>query len=109
MLPESPRWLVDDAVEVICRVEDVPENDQYVQGFRKEIMNSIALEKSNPFWWSNIFKKDSVQSGRRLWLAWGMYFINQVGGINMVVYYASYVLQQNVGMEHQMSLTVGGW
>ncbi|RFU30303.1 hypothetical protein B7463_g6067, partial [Scytalidium lignicola] len=113
VLPESPRWLakkghVQEAIETICRVEDIQESDPYVEKFRKEIMDTIALEKSNPFSWSRIFKKDSVQSGRRLMLAWGMYFINQIGGINLVVYYASYVLQNSIGMEHQLSMVLGG-
>jgi hypothetical protein len=113
-LPESPRWLAknghsEKAIEVIARVENIPDTDPYVQKFRKEIRETIALEESKPFQWKHIFRKDSVQSGRRLLLAWGMYFINQMGGINLVVYYASYVLQTSIGMEHRLSLILGGW
>lgn len=35
--------------------------------------------------WSQIFKRDEVQTGRRVLLAYGMQFMNQVGGINLVV------------------------
>lgn len=114
VLPESPRWLVkkghvQEAVETICRVEDIPEDDPYIQNFRKEILETLALEQSRPFQWKHIFRGDSVQSGRRLLLAWGMYFINQMGGINLVVYYAAFVLETSIGMEHKLSLILGGW
>ncbi|OAA59046.1 myo-inositol transporter 1 [Niveomyces insectorum RCEF 264] len=112
-LPESPRWLakrghVKEAVDVICRVEDIPESDPYVQKFHKEIMDTIALEGSRPFRWSRIYKRDTVQTNKRLLLAWGMYFINQMGGINLVVYYASYVLETSIGLEHELSMILGG-
>jgi hypothetical protein len=35
--------------------------------------------------WSQIFKRDEVQTGRRVLLAYGMQFMNQIGGINLVV------------------------
>jgi hypothetical protein len=35
--------------------------------------------------WRDIFKRDEVQTGRRVMLAYGIQFMNQMGGINLVV------------------------
>lgn len=48
----------------------------------------MELEECNgKFKWRNILKKDPVQTGRRVLLAWGVQFMNQDGSINLVVYY----------------------
>jgi hypothetical protein len=58
--------------------------------------------------WSQLLKKDKVQTGRRVLLAYGMQFMNQMGGINLVVYYITSVLQLNVGLDRNLSLLLGG-
>lgn len=37
-----------------------------------------------------------------------MQFMNQMGGINLVVYYVTSVLQENVGLTRNLSLLLGG-
>lgn len=92
-LPESPRWLYNhdragDAVKVLCDVYDKPESDMLIVHETTQIVEAIALEERNGrFQWRNVFKKDTVQTGRRVLLAWGVQFMNQAGGINLVVYY----------------------
>ena len=50
-----------------------------------EILDTIALErKSGEYKWRHLFKRDEVQTGRRVSLAYGMQFMNQMGGINLV-------------------------
>lgn len=48
-LPESPRWLAkrgreQEAIEVLCAVNDLPEDDEYVQGEIEAIRAAIAIE-----------------------------------------------------------------
>jgi hypothetical protein len=45
----------------------------------------ITLTDEHYHRWSQIFKRDEVQTGRRVLLAYGMQFMNQIGGINLVV------------------------
>lgn len=61
-------------------------NDPKVVSQQTEILETLALErKHGEYKWSQIFKRDEVQTGRRILLAYGMQFMNQMGGINLVV------------------------
>ena len=113
-LPESPRWLYakdrgEDAIRVLCTVYDKQERDELVIHQKQQICDAIELEEKNGgFRWRNVLQRDEVQTGKRVLLAWGMQvcnkyhgfpeyiifealtslqFMNQVGGINLVVYY----------------------
>jgi len=92
-LPESPRWLYnhdrsEEAIQVLCTIYDKPADDPLILHETSQIVEAIELEERNGrFKWRNVFKKDSVQTGRRVLLAWGVQFMNQAGGINLVVYY----------------------
>ena len=109
-LPESPRWLFnhgqeEEAMAVLCAVYDKDPTDAYIVEERTAILRAMEMENSadeNASFWT-MFKKDDVRTRYRVLLAWGMQFMNQVGGINLVVYYIPSVLVQNVGMEPQLA------
>ena len=86
-LPESPRWLAkrgreQEAIQVLCDVYDLPEDDPYVQGEIEAIRAAIAVEKQSS---SNgiigLFKKDILKTRRRVILAWFGLFMNQWSGV----------------------------
>lgn len=73
------------------------------------MLAALELEQMDgEYRWSQLLKKDEVQTGRRVLLAYGMQFMNQMGGINLVVYYITSVLQINVGLTRNLSLLLGG-
>lgn len=91
-LPESPRWLakrgrMEEALEVICAINDLPEDDPYVVSEMESIRQVLALEQNEQAQsWTSVFKKDILQTRKRVGLAWFGLFMNQLSGINLGTY-----------------------
>ena len=85
-LPESPRQLYkrgknDEALQVLCDVYDREPEDPRIMHESNEILEALAVEtKHGEYEWKNILKKDDVHTGQRVALAYGMQFMNQMGG-----------------------------
>ncbi|KAI4155122.1 MAG: hypothetical protein LQ340_001196 [Diploschistes diacapsis] len=110
--PESPRYCYkmgrkDEALRILCDVYDREPDDPNIQREQEEIFEVLNIE-AGEYKWRNIFKQDRVQTGKRVLLAYGMQFMNQVGGINLVVYFVPTALQENVGLSRNLSLILGG-
>jgi MFS family permease len=114
-LPESPRWLFmkgrdQEAINVLCQAHDKDPSDPSIVAETHSIQKAIELElsanKSDSFF--SIFKKDNIGTRYRILLAWGVQFMNQAGGINLVVYYIPSVLVQNVGFDKRTAQILGG-
>lgn len=90
-LPESPRYLYkhgrnEQALQVLCEVYGREEDDQKIQEEQKDVLKALQMEAEHgEYKWSQLFKRDEVQTGRRVFLAYFSMFMQQVGGINLVV------------------------
>lgn len=114
-VPESPRYLYkegrsEEALQILCDVYDRTPDDPKIAKEQKDVLDALALERIHgEYKWSQLFKRDEVQTGRRVLLAYGMQFMNQIGGINLVVYFVPSALQYNVGLTHNLSQLIGGF
>lgn len=81
-LPESPRWLYyhgrnEEALRVMCDVWDSEPEGEKVAKMQTDILEAMDLErKHGEYKWSQLFKRDEVQTGRRVLLAYGMQYVS---------------------------------
>ncbi|KAL5364669.1 hypothetical protein BJX96DRAFT_188018 [Aspergillus floccosus] len=113
-LPESPRYCYqegreEEGLQILSDVYGRPKDDPGILAEQADILDAIAIESRNgEYKWRNIFKQDEVCTGQRVLLAYGMQFMNQLGGINLIVYYIPSVLKNNVGLTYDLSMILGG-
>ncbi|GLA62182.1 hypothetical protein AtubIFM54640_002724 [Aspergillus tubingensis] len=88
-LPENPRWLCrqhrrQEALQVLSDFYDLPLDHPTVTQEAENIFR--AIDDGRPeYKWSEIFKKDELHTGRRILLAYGLQFTNQMGGAPLIV------------------------
>ncbi|KAL2835441.1 general substrate transporter [Aspergillus pseudoustus] len=114
-VPESPRWLLKngsraEAIEVLSAIYDKPaaHPDIVAEAQSIEQALSVAAEAEGSTSWAATFRQDKLSTRYRIFLAWFVQFMNQAGGINLVVYYILTVLQNNVGLEHRLAQIIAG-
>ena len=89
--PESPRYCYkmgrsEEALQILCDVYGRPPEHPKIVKEQEEVLEVLEMERANgQYRWRDILKRDRVQTGKRVLLAYGMQFMNQVGGINLVV------------------------
>jgi sugar porter (SP) family MFS transporter len=97
--PESPRWLFrhdrsEEALQVLANLHaNGNRDDAYVQSEYEEIRVVVAFERGvpPPSYFGLIFGK---QYRRRTALGMGLQFMQQITGVNIVLYYAAKVFAQ---------------
>jgi hypothetical protein len=88
-LPESPRYLYkhgrhEEALKILCDVYGGTPDDPKIAKENREVLEALKIEEeTGEYRWSQLLKRDKVQTGRRVLLAYGMQFMNQMGGINV--------------------------
>ncbi|KAF2123156.1 general substrate transporter [Lophiotrema nucula] len=115
LLPESPRWLSQkerhsEALHVISQLagRNMTPEDAIVRGQKAAIDHAIALETADGPWrFSECFKSGSLKIRRRYILAIGLQAMQQLSGINVLVYYAPHTLTTDIGVSYITSLHIG--
>lgn len=113
-LPETPRWLVqhdlhEDARAVIAAIQDKPIDDADVSKAVLDIQVGLEEERrGGPFRFMELFSWGEVQNLRRMLITISIELGQQFTGSNMINYYGPVMFQENMGLDRNLSLILGG-
>ncbi|CAO2656677.1 Nn.00g054800.m01.CDS01 [Neocucurbitaria sp. VM-36] len=109
-MPESPRWLCyrgrqEEAQEIWARLQNTTRDDPKVHAEINLILDTINHEQeARPITWREVFAGGEQQDLRRILLGAGTSLMQQLGGINVVVYYLPVIFTQSFGFSPRLAL-----
>ena len=80
-LPESPRYLYkvgrnEEALQVLCDVYDGTPDSEKIRIEQEDILETLETEReTGEYRWSQLLKRDEVQTGKRVLLAYGAFCV----------------------------------
>lgn len=113
VLPESPRWLMKhghdtQALKVIAALEGTSMDSEIAISEKNKMSDALAAQAHNKARNRDLLKGGRNQHFRRVIIGASTQLFQQLGGCNAVIYYATKLFQQNIGLERRLSLILGG-
>ncbi|CAN6674900.1 hexose transporter Hxt10p [Trichomonascus vanleenenianus] len=110
-LAESPRWLIiqgraDEAREVIAGLLNKPLDSDDVHTMFVEIKYHVEheMELASESHFRDLFKGgDKMKNLERILLGAGSQFMQQWGGINVILYYATVIFEDSLGLSSSLA------
>ena len=112
VLPESPRWLVkkgyeNEACKVLAALHNVPESDERVLT-DLNLMKADVKAAGSSGGIRYLFTFGKTQEFQRMMIGSSSQFFQQFTGCNAAIYYSTLLFEQTIGLEHRLSLVLGG-
>jgi MFS family permease len=108
-LPDSPRWLamkgrMDEARYVTARLLGKPVDDDEVKVEIEAITEALeAQSRGGGFKYKELLTNGPSQNLRRTLLGVAAQFFQQICGINLITYYATFLFENSLGFDPSMS------
>ncbi|OCF56236.1 monosaccharide transporter [Kwoniella mangroviensis CBS 10435] len=114
VLPESPRWLIAhghsaEGLKVIAALDARSIDDPVSIADHKKIVDALAAQaavKANKT--RDLLKMGKQQHFRRALVGASTQLFQQIGGCNAVIYYSTVLFENQIGLDTQLSLILGG-
>lgn len=112
LLPESPRWLIsqgfdDEGQRVVAALAASPYDSEKTLLETRVIHETLAAMEGTQKT-GDLLTNGKTQHFRRMLLGASSQFFQQIGGCNAVIYFAPVIYENYIGLDHQLSLILGG-
>ncbi|CAN6636962.1 galactose transporter [Trichomonascus vanleenenianus] len=111
-LPDTPRWYLshdkahDRGIRVLAQYRGVSVDDASVRAEALEILEALEIEKHEEGSWMDLFRDNGISGHKRLALAVGIQFMQQMSGVCIITYYAPTLFIQ-IGFDDHTSELIG--
>lgn len=112
-LCESPRWLLshgrlEEGLKVVAALNGTSIHDPRAIQQRDLILDSIIAAQQKKGSAKDLLRGGKKQNFRRMAVGASSQVFQQLGGCNAVIYYATILFENQIGLETQLSLILGG-
>ena len=107
-LPESPRWLLkhgqdDVAIEILCRLKKAAAADPEIQAEIAHIKKVKEITDGKPLTLKEFYSNGPEMNRWRVTVGSVSQLFQQIGGTNLVTYYATTVFETSLGFSPALS------
>ncbi|KAI9649841.1 hypothetical protein NHQ30_002423 [Ciborinia camelliae] len=107
-LPESPKWLLkkdkdEHAIEILCRLQKCERDDPRITEEVRELKRVTAITKGKKLTIKEFYGSGPEMNRWRVTIASTSQLFQQIGGTNLVTYYATTVFEDSLGFSPSLA------